>query len=224
LAAAMACQSQRICCCVYSSEGSCHERRSPVCAAPVQERPSPPPCEEQRGGGGCNVRALRNSASCACVAEKNTLLHSKQLGTAKGGHAVRNRDQAWHTWPWHDLSLAWTATSSCWLLAFLHCSCLALAVLHGQNCSVNAHVLSTQKRVLAVQERYALSVPSQQQGGGGFPRVTRIPGRAFSPLRISLTSLGKIFDHGPHQCWRAGSLARPRGQGKWQRGTKVGLL
>ena len=77
---------------------------------------------------------------------------------------------------------------------------------------------------LAVQERYALSVPSQQQGGGGFPRVTRIPGRAFSPLRISLTSLGKIFDHGPHQCWRAGSLARPRGQGKWQRGTKVGLL
>jgi hypothetical protein len=52
---------------------------------------------------------------------------------------------------------------------------LALAVLHGQNCIVNAHVLSTQKRVLAVQERYALSVPSQQQGGGGFPRVTRIP-------------------------------------------------
>ena len=84
LAAAMACQSQRICCCVYSSEGSCHERRSPVCAAPVQERPSPPPCEEQRGGGGCNVRALRNSASCACVAEKKHIVAQQTTGHCKG--------------------------------------------------------------------------------------------------------------------------------------------
>ena len=50
LAAAMACQSQHICCCVYSSASSCHERRSPVFAAPVQERLSPQRREEQRGG------------------------------------------------------------------------------------------------------------------------------------------------------------------------------
>ncbi len=107
-----------------------------------------PTARGTEGGGGCNVRALtahrapasrkNKAASPRIVGQRNNwapqredMLRATGIRRGKGGLGLTCR-------------LHGTATSSCWLLAFLHCSCLGLALLHGQVCSVNAHVLNTQ--------------------------------------------------------------------------------
>ena len=155
--------------------------------------------------------------------QAHALLQSKQLGTAKGGHAARNRDQAWLTWPWHDLWLAWDCheqlLAACIsALLVLWCGSVACSSLQPQ-LACRQHTVAHVGSAGTVCPVLAFS----SARWGRFSTGDTSTWASFHPLRISLSSLREIFEHGPHQCWRPGSLASPRGQGKWQRGTKVAI-